>query len=481
SAPYILQFKAAPQSEPTAARTPPPIEKSIENPKREASDILVDRLASAIKLFAMEEEGQAILDEMEDTNISVQSVSTRFWSDTYFKLNAPTQRRFQRMLAGLGFRPGDVGWIDADGVQHILEDWIQVAEFIAEDLPQSAGDLQGTERGYVALMQWANEQRQQVSQASALVEIRDQEFIAKNLSGDAAEAVRQAALDALKQDGIDALVTEDGRIQLTGETEADVLAATQLARGILANETVKGPGGTKVGIDVDVGIGATPADAQAELKASRRPAALPEGVTLSVRGQQPIAMEPGSNYVPMIGQTGSLPIDANNNLVLGNGRKVRIPEQPVRREHILALMQRKFGNRIYQGRVKGKMRLGFYRPGHGEIRIKNANDIEVAAHEVAHWLDDRYPWISKLYRQHRKEVSSVSYDKKKVFEGYAEFMRLFMTQESEAMQRVPGFYNAFRQALKDHSELEGLVYDLQELMHAWTMQGARARLASKHG
>lgn len=319
-------------------------------------------------------------------------------------------------------------------------------------------------------------------------------WINDHLSPDAGDAMLIAIAEALDQTGLDAYHISGDEFYLAGETRAEVEAGIAFAKGILDNQTITSPRGNKTGVEFTYGIGQTKeaADSRVKVEKKRREGRgqraargeVPPGATLSVKANQTIDMEAGSNYVPIIGQQGSLPIDANNRLVLGNGRKVKIPKKPVRREHILALMQRKFGNRIYQGRVKGRMRLGFYRPGHGEIRIKNANDIEVAAHEVAHWLDDRYPWIERLYKQSRsltEEVKSVSYDVEKVFEGYAEFMRLFFTQEWEAMSRAPGFYDAWTKALDQHPELRNVVFDLQELMHAWHQQGARARLASKHG
>lgn len=194
-------------------------------------------------------------------------------------------------------------------------------------------------------------------------------------------------------------------------------------------------------------------------------------------------MGPGTNYAPMIGKHRELPIDANQHYRLGNGNIVRIPKQPVRRNHIIKRLQRAFGTKIYMGRVKGKTRLGFYRPRIGEIRIKYKNDLEVTAHELAHWIDDRFPWVGNLYARYDKEIRGVSYDDEKDYEGYAEFMRLWLTQEHEARERAPGFYDAFTKELaKDRAnDIREPLYDLQEMMHAWFMQGARARMASKIG
>ncbi|MGI9251033.1 MAG: LPD38 domain-containing protein [Pseudohongiellaceae bacterium] len=313
-------------------------------------------------------------------------------------------------------------------------------------------------------------------------------WINDNLGHDAGDALLQAVGESLRQEGVDAYRIGGDEFYIGGQTREEVEAAIALAEGVLANQTLSSPNGSKKGIQITSGIGTDKAssDSRMEVEKKRKKGRagrgeMPEGVTLSQKAK-PLDMNPGTNYVPIIGNTGQLPIDANYNLILQTtGKPVRIPKKAIRREHILHVMQKYFGNRIYQGRVKGKTRLGFYRPGHGEVRLKKYNDIEVAAHEIAHFLDDRYPWIEKLYKQHDAEVRSVSYDEKLIFEGYAEFMRLWMTQEPEAMQRTPSFYDAFNKEAKARDpQLWKMLLDLQELMHAWTQQGARKRAASKH-
>jgi GGDEF domain-containing protein/DNA repair protein RadC len=327
----------------------------------------------------------------------------------------------------------------------------------------------------------------------AIVDADSLKWINDNLGLDAGDAMLVAIAEALDQADVEVYRIGGDEFIVAGWNEVEVRAALQLSEGILANQSIQSDQGQTKGIQITYGIGRNKQSADLITKAKkahkertgqRAPRGeKPPGATLGVVGVKPIDMESGTNYVPMIGKHGQLPITATNNLVLGNGRVVRIPKKPVRREHILAVMRKYFGNRIYEGRVKGKLRLGFYRPGHGEVRLKDANDIEVAAHEIAHFLDDRNAWIKPLYTAYTDEMKGVSYDVTKVFEGFAEFMRLYFTQESAAMERAPGFYDAWRNTLAEpeHKKLMAMVEDVQELMHAWTMQGARARGASKQG
>src|SRR5690606_20629593 len=126
---------------------------------------------------------------------------------------------------------------------------------------------------------------------------------------------------------------------------------------------------------------------------------------------------------------------------------------------------------IYQGKpFRGRM-LGFFRPSNFEVRIKHKNDLEVTAHEVFHWLDRTYPEVRKLYheKRFRQELKSISYDAKKLHEGFAEFGRLFLTQDAEAIKRVPQFYAAFTQKAQQLGIYDKLA-KIQDRMHQWYAQ-----------
>lgn len=167
----------------------------------------------------------------------------------------------------------------------------------------------------------------------------------------------------------------------------------------------------------------------------------------------------------------------------GTARTVSQPKAPLRREHIMELFQRELGLKIYQGKpFKVRRALGYFRPSNFEIRNKNLNDLEVAAHEVFHWIDRTYPTIRRLYHRRRfhAELTSVSYDASKIDEGFAEFGRLFMTNETEAVARTPEFYRAFVAEAKAVGIFDKLSR-VQEKMHLWYLQGAEARATSKIG
>jgi diguanylate cyclase (GGDEF)-like protein len=189
---------------------------------------------------------------------------------------------------------------------------------------------------------------------------------------------------------------------------------------------------------------------------------------------------PGQRYVKMYREKGA-PTHATRAEV--RAEELQIPKEPIRAQHVMQLFQRLFKVKIYEGKpFRVRNALGYFVPKTFEVRNKYRNDLEVAAHEVFHWLDRTYPTIRKLYhlRRYHDELMGVSYDDTKIYEGFAEFGRLFMTQEAEAIERLPTFYEAFVKEARDAGILDKLE-EVQKLMHQWYLQGAEARGRSKIG
>lgn len=160
---------------------------------------------------------------------------------------------------------------------------------------------------------------------------------------------------------------------------------------------------------------------------------------------------------------------------------------PIRRENILRPLATALGLPFYQGRIKSKSTLGFYRRRVREIRLKRMNDIEVAAHESAHALDDVIPELRRQWTpasnanaEVRAELRGVSYDQSKLYEGYAEFMRLWMTQTEEARTRAPKFFGWFEDFVA-RSEYGPALRQAQAGMTEWFDQSAVDRARSKIG
>ena len=187
---------------------------------------------------------------------------------------------------------------------------------------------------------------------------------------------------------------------------------------------------------------------------------------------------PGHNFIGLFKSTG---IPERRDFVMIEGRKLKIPEKPQRIEPIMRKLTQIMGQRIYFGKIKGKSQEGFYRPNVGEIRTRRKNDVEVLAHEMAHYLDIysnvTLPNFQKLYKDKRyvDEVMALSYtdatpDLQRI-EGFAEFVRLWLTNAQEAQRRAPKFYDAFTNTLARDRKLLNPMRDMQDLMHKFFFQG----------
>ena len=79
-----------------------------------------------------------------------------------------------------------------------------------------------------------------------------------------------------------------------------------------------------------------------------------------------------------------------------------------------------------------------------------------------------------------QELRGLSYDEKKVYEGYAEFVRLWATQTGKAKEAAPNFYRWFENWADTH-EYGPALREAQRGMTAWFDQDALSRAASKIG
>lgn len=193
---------------------------------------------------------------------------------------------------------------------------------------------------------------------------------------------------------------------------------------------------------------------------------------------------PGENYAGAV-----------NQMYVPDERTFEFDRDPIRRESVLRNFAKNMGIRLYQGRVKGKQVLGFFRPGIHEIRIKNVNDLETAAHEIAHYIDDvvwngfgrrrgekeTRPWLhGPKARIYAKELKTISYDKTKVYEGFAEYVRHWTSRPEIAERAAPEFTKYWKEFLKT-SDFGPALMQAQEEIMGYLQQRAIERAASKFG
>lgn len=194
---------------------------------------------------------------------------------------------------------------------------------------------------------------------------------------------------------------------------------------------------------------------------------------------------PGANYVGFIDDT-PMPGAPGGNATPANVPTTGSRPKPIRREDVLIPFIKALDSGVYEGRVKGKGVMGFFRPKTGEVRIKRHADLETAAHELAHHLDYTVPEIRQAWHQgknwqkHREELRGLSYDATKIYEGFAEFVRHYMTQPDVAKSRAPTFYAWFESFTQRHKHGPA-IQKAQEGMRSWFEQDAIDRARSKIG
>ena len=136
----------------------PPAE--ITPPTKETDKVtgaIQDLIGEELKQATQDEKGQAILDDLSEKGITPRSVAEQFWNDTFFKLPAQTQQYFKKYLKKLtSMEPGSVLAVDKEGNDLIAKDWMDLGNYHATDLGNNIEHLEGTERGYVALLDEAN-------------------------------------------------------------------------------------------------------------------------------------------------------------------------------------------------------------------------------------------------------------------------------------------------------------------------------------
>jgi len=120
---------------------------------------------------------------------------------------------------------------------------------------------------------------------------------------------------------------------------------------------------------------------------------------------------------------------------------------------------------IRTGRIRNRNALGIYRSGPQAIYARLLRDLPTIAHEVGHhtqtimfpgYTPKTMSLSSKGFpREFWRELAPMAYPgaKKKVTEGYAEFIRQWMTEPGEAQKRAPKFSEHFEATLDKYPEL----------------------------
>lgn len=157
---------------------------------------------------------------------------------------------------------------------------------------------------------------------------------------------------------------------------------------------------------------------------------------------------------------------------------------PVTRQGIVDYVNRLFNATIRTGRTDKGARGQFDTLSH-VIRTQNFAEPRVIAHELGHFLDERFqfstaPAFSGELLHLVKDRFENGYDdldvSGKMAEGFAEFFHDYVTDRAQARRNAPKFYDYFEKQLHQDHKLTGAVNKLTKVMHQWNHQGAVARV-----
>lgn len=202
------------------------------------------------------------------------------------------------------------------------------------------------------------------------------------------------------------------------------------------------------------------------------------GAELDVR-----ALGSGDQEVP-----GAGPAEPGLGEVSPNTRGDRVSEVNSRPDEIREYVRKLFGAPVSEGVIGHKKVGGLYRIKYGTIRLKNRNDVNVLAHEVGHRISQANPAIRSVQHSFAQELiplAQAGYASSprdlRIEEGFAEWMREYLTDRPRAAQAAPGFSAAFDAFLNANPKLKVPVQELRSRMVAFQALAGEKKILSKVG
>ncbi len=160
--------------------------------------------------------------------------------------------------------------------------------------------------------------------------------------------------------------------------------------------------------------------------------------------------------------------------------------EPVKRSDIVKFLTEKLDIPIRTGRFRQKA-LGIFKPKAEVVRSKFANDIETIAHELGHGLN-KYLWGMKGKNLETAPLEAFSHEllpiatrpakgQPIIQEGFAEFIRRYITNDVDAKKVAPTFYEFFEKELdKKSPEAKEIFIDARNQFDKWIKQPATQRI-----
>lgn len=158
---------------------------------------------------------------------------------------------------------------------------------------------------------------------------------------------------------------------------------------------------------------------------------------------------------------------------------------PVTRQGIVDYVNRLFNATVRYGRTEKGARGQFNTLSH-VIRTQNFAEPRVIAHELGHFLDERFhfseapEYAGELLHLVDDRFGKGGYSdldmSGRLAEGFAEFFHDYVTDRAQARRNAPEFYKYFEKKLHQDPKLTGATNKLTKVMYQWNHQGAVARV-----
>lgn len=156
--------------------------------------------------------------------------------------------------------------------------------------------------------------------------------------------------------------------------------------------------------------------------------------------------------------------------------------EPIKASGIISKVEKALGIPVRIGKIRVKKFAGIYKTREEVIRLREANDLATMSHEIAHDIDKKTGFRkTQLGKEMRDELRNLDYDpkQKRVSEGFAEFVRHYITTD-DAATVAPKFNDYFENTfLKDNPKYAKIIQDAKTEVTQWRQQGSLARVLSQ--
>ena len=194
---------------------------------------------------------------------------------------------------------------------------------------------------------------------------------------------------------------------------------------------------------------------------------------LQVEGYKPPKAPTAAGELP--GVEGGPSLAARLPRPLGRGSA---PTEPVKISAIVKDLDRALAP-IRTGRFLGR-RTGVFKGRERVIRVRKANELSTVAHEAGHAALKPLIGGRPALVPHAAELKPLAYKgaKDTVNEGYAEFVRLWLTDPAQAQAKAPNFNATFEGALNRTPEIGEVFRKAQRDFQRWNQQPDEAKVLS---